>query len=315
MIDHDLPMKNISFLLSKASQLFSALKKRKLHYWISGKDFLKAVKEGNTEIIRRYIGSKKNIFVVDSQNGCNCLHYACMGSKNYEEKFQLIFSQENVIEKLINSVADDQMTPLHFACRERCYSIIEKLIQTSGIDINHQNSDGYSPLMFVCGEKYFDMWGKQPFNYSFSKDDYDSYLLSIAKILVTQGANVNIRGNFNETALTLAVGSNIFCLTQFLVSHGADYLPIKKEVSSIFYPDALDIAFREKHVEIFNYLIGLIDNRQTALEAISKYEYFLHNHEELVYQNMLNSLKLVLLKFELSQNLAEKSITFKSPKI
>ena len=76
---------------------------------------------------------------------------------------------------------------------------VKELI-ASGTDINQQNKTyGHTPLIIACDYNYVDL----------------------AKLLISEGADINIRGEDGSTAL-IAAGSNSQELVEILISKGAD---------------------------------------------------------------------------------------------
>jgi ankyrin repeat protein len=76
---------------------------------------------------------------------------------------------------------------------------VKELI-ASGTDINQQNEAyGHTALIIACNYDYVDL----------------------AKLLISEGADINIRGNDGSTAL-IAAGSNSQELVEILISKGAD---------------------------------------------------------------------------------------------
>ncbi len=76
---------------------------------------------------------------------------------------------------------------------------VKELI-ASGADLNQQNETyGHTPLIIACNYDYVDL----------------------AKLLISEGADINIRGKDGSTAL-IAAGSNSQELVEILISKGAD---------------------------------------------------------------------------------------------
>lgn len=86
----------------------------------------------------------------------------------------------------VNSQNDDGFTALMFACytsMKNCVEVVKKLIE-SGADINIQNKHGYTALMLATLS-------------------LNSNSAEIIDVLIDAGADVNIKNNKNDTALIL----------------------------------------------------------------------------------------------------------------
>jgi len=90
-------------------------------------------------------------------------------------------------------------TPLHIACREGHFQIVEFLLD-NGAHINARNYIDNTPLHLACHNGYY----------------------SIVQLLVERGALLNIRNKFNFTPLHFASQDGHYKLVKFLVEHGAD---------------------------------------------------------------------------------------------
>lgn len=112
---------------------------------------------------------------------------------------------------------------------------VEKVL-AEGVDINQQDGNGYTSLIWAC---------------SFSSDE--NYREK-AKLLISEGANVNISTNEGNTALIEAAGNSpeIFDL---LLEKGADLNAKKKDGTGAYY----------------NCMIGLVLKGHNTLQVVAKH--------------------------------------------
>ncbi|CAH0549306.1 unnamed protein product [Brassicogethes aeneus] len=121
--------------------------------------------------------------------------------------FAFITNQTETAEFLINQGADvnlggnkDKRTVLHEAAFTGNVTMANVLV-SNGADLNAQDINGYSPLMFAV----------------------DNNHTETAEFLINQGANVNLRGSKdNRTALHVAAATGNVTMANVLVSNGAD---------------------------------------------------------------------------------------------
>ena len=115
-----------------------------------GRDFMNAVKQGETETVRNYLADGSNEYLeCRDATGSSPLHIATEGENKIE-----------IVELLLKNGADvndrnkDGSTPLHFATQGENKVDIIDLLLTNGADFLGRNKDGWTPLHFAAKGKH-----------------------------------------------------------------------------------------------------------------------------------------------------------------
>ena len=205
-----------------------------------GRDFMNAVKQGETETVRNYLADGSNEYLeCRDATGSSPLHIATEGENKIE-----------IVELLLKNGADvndrnkDGSTPLHFATQGENKVDIIDLLLTNGADFLGRNKDGWTPLHFAAkGKHNLDivqkllgagagtaLFGKSEENKNI--DGQTPLLLAVAcnnleivKTLLIAGAKIDSQDVEGNTALHLASReSNPMYneMVEFLIFSGAD---------------------------------------------------------------------------------------------
>ncbi|XP_063396574.1 ankyrin-3-like [Mytilus trossulus] len=178
-----------------------------------------AATEGYNDIVEILIEKGCDINACDI-NGRNALHYACMqkvehGNINFLSGFSRYRRQEHyhkeVVVLLLQNKCDANQQdtfgqmPLHLACEThtshryiRCMTDTVKLLLESGCDINKCDYSHRSPFLIAC-----------------EKNGYESE--EIAKALVENNCDVNIKDSNGQTALEICNSNGITWITETLL--------------------------------------------------------------------------------------------------
>ncbi|MBC8138095.1 MAG: ankyrin repeat domain-containing protein [Fibrella sp.] len=130
---------------------------------------------------------------------------ACRGHLSEDETLSLV-------RYLLHKGADTNppgQTPLHFAARIGYARVIECLLEAGANPSARAYGKGWQPLHELC-------WGDYP-------SQPEENRLTIAKMLVSRGADVNDSGGLNRTTpLCRAAASGFVPMMHFLIENGAD---------------------------------------------------------------------------------------------
>jgi len=194
---------------------------------MSSTDIFKAAEEGNLDDVKSFIDEKGiNVNVRDTY-GKTPLH-AAVGAESIE-----------IVEFLVSKNADvnaedvEKKTPLHWATIYNDNIEVAKLLVSKGANVNAQNKYGYTPLHNVIERKNIELFrflvlegkadvnakdsdGSTPLHSAVMKNNVD-----FAKILISAGANTNVKNNRGSTPLDLANGSGNMAMVQSLSNHSS----------------------------------------------------------------------------------------------
>jgi len=161
--------------------------------------------ESHFEMAKLLIASGADVNLSDTYNGSTPLHWAC--SSNNAEIVKLLISNGADVNHLDKSDG----SPLGSACKRNNIEIAGILISNKA-DINHiDKTYGYTPLIIACG-------------YGFEE---------LAKLLIYEGADVNIKANDGSTALIHAA-NNTPGVVDLLLTKGADITARKSDGTGVF---------------------------------------------------------------------------------
>jgi ankyrin repeat protein len=152
-------------------------------------------------LLRRLIADGANLNVTEPLSRMTPL----MAAETYEIALLLLQSGANVMAQDAHG-----FTPLHHAVRMRDAARIIPLLVHRGADVNAQANDkgGATPLLAAI-EHYFD-------------DPDKARAIQIIKLLVSSGAQPNLKGPDGNTALSIAATRGDLNLVTTLVDLGAD---------------------------------------------------------------------------------------------
>ena len=121
----------------------------------------------------------------------------------------------------VNLVNQCGNNALNLACSDQCFDIVKYLLQNTNVNINHQNNHGWSPLMTaVCRIN-----------------------LELVKLLLKQGADVNLVNCNDDDALKLAIYNNDISL--FISKEIKRRNIIRASLlSSFVYPDIITMIIK-----------------------------------------------------------------------
>ncbi|GAB4273559.1 MAG: ankyrin repeat domain-containing protein [Candidatus Rifleibacteriota bacterium] len=155
-----------------------------------------AVKVGNLDMIKLLLdlGADPNKNDKSSISGCSPIYYAITG--NREDIAQLLLERGARIYE-----QNDAGNLLVLATKYRCFALAQKLLKTGNFKINQKAQQG----------------GLSALHYAVQAGNLD-----FVKLLVENGANVNLFGDNNRTPLHIAAEENFTDIAKFLVEKGAN---------------------------------------------------------------------------------------------
>lgn len=119
-----------------------------------------------------------------------------------------------IVNKLLEEGADPNIknkegqTVLMIACSCREVNIVEWLLNSEKVDLNHQDNQGNTALMCVASHPNVNVFCES---------------IQIIRMLMKKGANPNIKNNENETALMGAINGKSLKSVEVLLNFGSDY--------------------------------------------------------------------------------------------
>jgi len=115
-------------------------------------------------------------------------------------------------------------------------SEVEKILE-EGADINQQDEQGYTALMWAC------------------MTSSDEQCRETAKLLITKGADVKIKANNRSTAL-IEAAANSHEIFNLLVAKGADIKAKRTDQSGAFYQCMLGMIYYDyDHIKMAEFLL------------------------------------------------------------
>ncbi|MFC1652087.1 ankyrin repeat domain-containing protein [Planctomycetota bacterium] len=212
-----------------------------------------------------------------TNDGLTALHYACMyGHTSVAQRLiergadtdvkvygnmtllhlAVINGQKDLVEPLIakgatvNAKAAGLRTALFFAA-ENNYGEIVKLLIENGADFNIPNWTGETPLSIAKQQKHTEVvsilreyGATDTLHGAAASGDIDT-----VKRLLSQGADINARGDYQATPLMTAAGNGHEDIVKILLENGAAINLLGSGNQT-----ALVVAKRRKHIEIVNIL-------------------------------------------------------------
>jgi len=140
-----------------------------------------------------------------------------------------------VTKELINAGAyvhfrdEQKVSLLHIAVKSAQPEQVMLLI-SKGVNINAQDIDGFTPLMYIAEER----------------SDY--YQLKSFQVLLKKGANINIQNEWGETALSRAVYFGNYQVVKLFLENKADLNIVDKNNH--------DVIYYAKDADIMNLLLS-----------------------------------------------------------
>lgn len=165
-----------------------------------GKSSLIIATESNKlEVVKYLVENNANINLCD-QSGHTALAYACQ--KHFDEIFQYLIEKPNIN---LTTLTNAKENLLILTCKGapgytyKPLNIIKTLLSKKILDINQQDQSGKSALLYAC----------------------ELNNLDLAKILIENGATVDVSDSSENTPLLHACKKNNFDLVQYLYQQGA----------------------------------------------------------------------------------------------
>ena len=241
-------------------------------------DFIKYL-----EINKSVLGCVKQI--INKKNNWNALHYSCYyGNKDITAFLLSYNTNSNSIHELINSLTNENYTPLHIACHRGYVSIVKiLLLYLRDIDINIINNNKETPLHIACKKN----------------------LIKIVSMLIASNANLFLTDKNNKKPIELTNDDNIKkLLVKSMVKSPSfkneDLKNINLDISfykkSYFTPPKppKTIGVLEKRGQIIPFYKTIfveIDPILGHFKKFKEYSYFPDNHFSLIMLNTINLCK------------------------
>lgn len=172
------------------------------------KSIREAIETGDEEKIKKFTKKNDNNtrnslndFIINSMKSAknaSFLHFAL--EKNQFKIALLLIHSDNITLDTLNAQDVNGATALMIAINKNQPAIAQLLIE-KGVDLNLQESDGFSALMIAA-----------------AKDQQQE----IARLLVEKGADLNLKTNKDVTVLMIAIGKNQPEIAQLLIEKGAN---------------------------------------------------------------------------------------------
>ncbi|CAB0030145.1 unnamed protein product [Trichogramma brassicae] len=146
--------------------------------------------------------------------GLTLLHIICLKKDDDDHLVKRFFDWVNKINQVVQVNAQDKSgnSPLHWALDKKHVKIAEWLLKNSHADPNLANAAGLTPLQIICINKVYD---------DIYDDDFVELLFKISEER-NQTVQVNIRFEFGNTLLHLAVCKGKLKMAGLLLRRGAD---------------------------------------------------------------------------------------------
>jgi len=189
-------------------------------------DLHDAAQEGDLAKVKNLIAQRAGINA-EGQHGETALHLAASHGRKQTVNFLLTCGA------VVNVQDEDGNTPLHYAAGKGYLDVVELLL-TAQADVRTRNSQHWG-LLYLAGERdnieiiniltipdgKAGTWrnrGETPLHRAAQSGN-----LEIVQLLLTHGAEVNARNEYNgQTPLHIAAGQGNLAVVDLLLTHGAD---------------------------------------------------------------------------------------------
>ena len=192
-------------------------------------------KNGDLPIVLYLISNGANINSQD-KNGDFVIHLATIGGLLNIVKY--LIEKRNIP---IDSQGNNERTPLHYACSNDHFEIVEYLLSI-GANIEAKDKMGKTPLHYACEEGH----------------------LHIIEYLISMGANIEAKDNYGNSIIHIASEHGLLQIIQYLI----EKQNIDKDSKGANQRTPLHYACLNNHLEIVEYLLS----QKANLEAKDKNE-------------------------------------------
>jgi Ankyrin repeats (many copies) len=141
----------------------------------------------------------------------------------------------NADPKILHEKTQDDDTLLHLACHKANLNLVRELLKMK-VDVNLQNRDGMTPLMFVAYTEIYPEFqekiieeqyplGPLAMMMRFRRDELqvtEENIFSIVSLLLENGANPNITTRYKQTAFNGALTNRYMKVCQLLIEKKVD---------------------------------------------------------------------------------------------
>ena len=206
--------------------------------------------KGLTEVVAFLMKNGADINRPERSGGCTPLMIA-VALKNLETVSKLLELGADV-----SAVDLEGNSALHNACKNNISNIIAELI-SHGADLNQRNNEGKTPFMRIAQQGHpetvrsllelgadvnvMDLYGNTALHFACGKGDF----LKIVDILLTNGADINHRGDQGYTPLMVASQQGCLQAVIKLLDLGSEV-----DILSDYGESALNIARKKGHTAI-----------------------------------------------------------------
>lgn len=245
------------------------------------KRIINSFKQHDLQLVEQLLGKPKSIGTLD-ENGLSLLHHAALIE---DEEFALQVTQLLIDRDIYIDISDNQgrtalmyaieenkpnlaelllakdafvdsedsqeLTPLFIAAKKGDAATVKRLI-ANDVDLYNETSEGYTALMFTSSSVTQAIQVKQ---------------FEVAKILIEEGADVDLKVKSGKTLLMNAAINGHFSLVKLLVEHNAN-----TNISNLKDDNktALDYAKDKKHQKIVDYLTPLTKDKKAFYQLLDK---------------------------------------------
>ena len=158
-------------------------------------ELVDAARQGNLELVQKLVERHG----VDGVN--EALFSAITGG--HLPVVQWLVERNNNAHVVLNSTNNKGLTPLHWACYQKKYSIVHYLLK-HGANANAQNEENMQTTLYLAVMGY----------------NNDAPRLAIVQCLVEYGANVHAQYQYQNTCLHTAAQNGHFSVAQYLIEQG-----------------------------------------------------------------------------------------------
>ncbi|MCD4731028.1 MAG: ankyrin repeat domain-containing protein, partial [Bacteroidales bacterium] len=226
---------------------------------VYSQDIYQAVKDGNTELVNKYLQKDPDLLNAKNQEAMTPLNLAAQEDQFEVSKFllkkgadPLLGDNENsgpihlaaisgsirIVDLLqenrvdIDAKDDNGLTALHFALSRRQFEMAYHLVE-QGADVKLETNNGWSTLQFAAIGGNFDLVKQiveKKADVNSSMENGYTPLFSavsfghtdVVKYLVENGADINHEDDRGGQALSLARNPNTYDVAKYLIKKGAD---------------------------------------------------------------------------------------------